>query len=646
MVHENRPNVLRNSKLEKLVFRRRLYIAICFVLVCFVFAYIRLYQLTVVQYSSLLNSAQQNQLRLLPINPSRGLIRDRNGEILARNEPYWSLSYTPELAEDKEFVFSWLLENDILDQEGLESLKEQASRSQTFIELPITVLSEEQTAIFAVDRHKLPGLDLNENLFRYYPYGSLTAHVVGYLGAISPNDASRLDLTNYIPNTRIGKSGLELNQENVLHGNLGRTAFVVNSRGRVIREAASQPPEEGIDPNSLYNVSATQGEALELTLDIQLQELAYSLFGDFRGAVVAMKPKTGEILVLASNPTFDPNLFSRGISQQDFDNLLNDQAKPLFNRAISGTYPPGSTIKPFLGLAALELGVIDVDTAHFCNGSFSLPGSTHEYRDWLDTGHGLTDVSRAIARSCDVFYYQLSTQLGIDNISSFLKPFGFGGSQDFGIGKPQIGILPSAEWKQAYFRNGKDQAWFPGETVITGIGQGYFLSTPLQIAIAASILANKGKYVPPRLINGMTDAYGEFHLAPFGEGYQLSFSEHNVQTIFDAMNMVTHSNTGTAYSVFRNDINQIIGKTGTAQVVSIAQGEDYDEESLKEVLRDHGLFFGFAPMTDPEIVVVVIVENSGGASRLAAPMVKSIIDGYFLDTNSAEINSLVVNNAQ
>jgi penicillin-binding protein 2 len=646
MVHDNSANVLINSRLEKLVFRRRLYIAIFFVLVCFLFAYIRLYQLTVVQYSNLFNSSQQNQLRLLPIDPSRGLIRDRNGMILARNDPYWSLTYTPELIEDEELVFSWLLENNILDQDDLEIFKDQASRSQIFIELPIAVLSEDQTASFAVDRHNLPGLDLSENLFRYYPYGPLTAHVVGYLGAISPDDASRLDLTNYIPNTRIGKSGLELNQENILHGNLGRTALVVNSRGRVIREAISRGYEEKIDLNSLYNVSAIQGGTLELTLDIKLQELAYSMFEDFRGAVIAMKPKTGEILVLASNPAFDPNLFSRGISQEDFNSLLYDQSKPLFNRAISGTYPPGSTIKPFLGLAALELGMINAETTHFCSGSFLLPGGTHEYRDWLDTGHGSTDISRAIAQSCDVFYYQLSTQLGIDNISSFLKPFGFGDSQDFGMGKPQIGILPSAEWKQTYFRNRSDQTWFDGETVITGIGQGYFLSTPLQIAIAVSILANKGTYVPPRLINGVTDADGDFHLAPSEKGYQLSFNQENIQTIFDAMNMVTHSNTGTAYSVFRDDINQVAGKTGTAQVISIAQGEDYDEDNLREALRDHGLFFGFAPMSDPEIVVVVIVENSGGASRLAAPIVKSIIDTYFLDASLVETNSLVVSNAQ
>ena len=646
MLQENRSDKFKNVKLEKLIFQRRLFIALGFVAIAFLFTLFKLHQLTITEYSTLLSSSQDNQLRISAVLAPRGLIRDRNGIILARNDPYWSLTYTPELAENQEYVFNWLLENNFLDQIKLGDLKALILRGLSFSTFPVAVLSEEQTAIFAVNRYKLAGLDVSENLYRHYPYGPITAHVIGYVGAIAPEDNTRLDLTNYLMDTRVGRNGLEYYQEKLLHGDFGRSAVIVNSRGRVIRDFNIQSDEELATGSIIDNIPPVDGESIELTLDIHLQELAYSLLEGLRGAVVAIKPKTGEILVLASSPTFDPNPFSLGISQSEFDLLLYDDSRPLYSRATSGTYPPGSTIKPFLALAALELNLIDQETTHFCSGSYSLPGNDHQYRDWLETGHGNVSLSRSIAQSCDVFYYNLATDLGIENISSFLRQFGFGSNLEFGIGVTQSGILPSVEWKRDYFSNPSDQTWFPGETVITGIGQGYFSATPLQIAVAGSILANRGTYVPPKLINGVMDVMGNYRTIASGEGYTLDINNEHFEAVFNAMDMVTHSNIGSAYSIFSDDEHNVIGKTGTAQVISIGQDEEYIEEDIDENLRDHGLFFGFAPMEDPEILVLAIIENSGSGSRFAAPIVKEVIDSYFEDLSSDEEEVLALNYAR
>ncbi len=634
MNHKNRYERLKNIWNEKQVFKSRLISSFLVVGFAFLLLSYRLLELTVYEYDELFVSSENNQIRIFPIDPSRGIIRDRNGIVLARNNPVWTLVITPELIQNHDEIFSWLEENINLSSDALADLNNQISQVSSFSEIPIKQLNEDETAVFAANRFKLPGLDLRERLQRHYPYGRETAHVIGYLGAISPSDQQRLNLGNYTNGTRVGRYGLEYFFEDQLHGALGRQATIVNSRGRVIETLNRNESLQDLSRDISRSLPSLEGEDLELTLDIELQRLAYEHLENWRGSVVAMNPKTGEILVLASNPTFDANDFATGLSQSQYERLLNDQNRPLFNRSLLGAYPPGSTIKPFLALAALELEHIRENSTYFCEGSYSLPNDDHIYRDWLESGHGSVSLNKSIAQSCDVYYYNLATEMGIESISTFLSQFGFGQNMDFGMGRTQAGILPSPSWKRSYFSASQDQVWFPGETVITGIGQGYFSVTPIQLAFAVATLANKGNIVQPKIILNNNSLTGEdAELLPSS----IPLRGENIDIVFDAMNSVTHVPGGSAYSIFSNDLNGIVGKTGTAQVFSIGQEDEYDEENTDENLRDHGLFFGIAPQEDPEIIVVAIIENSGGGARVAAPIVKSIIDAFHAKSSNEGI---------
>jgi penicillin-binding protein 2 len=473
-------------------------------------------------------------------------------------------------------------------------------------------LSDEEVGRFSVNRHRFPGVDIQAGLARHYPLGSLAVHALGYVGRIDENALKGLDTSNYNGTTHIGKTGIEKTYETVLHGEVGVQQVEITAQGRVLRVLQSTPPVPG---RNLY-----------LTLDSRLQDAAEKAFGDHTGTAIAIDPRNGDILALVSMPTYDPNPFVNGIEYADYKALRDDDKEPLFNRALRGQYPPGSTIKPFMGLAGLEQGITTARSSTYCPGFFMLPGNTRKYRDWKHTGHGTVNLSSAITQSCDVYFYDLAMSMGIDRIHDYLAHFGFGSLTGIDIQGELPGLLPSPEWKRA--RRG--QAWFPGETVITGIGQGFFMATPLQLAVAAATLANRGKRIRPSIIHAEQDA-GSTALLPHMLQIEETLSVQdpkNWDTVINAMIDVVHSARGTARHIGIDSPYKIAGKTGTAQVYGLKQDEKYDAKLIDEKLRDHALFIAFAPADKPKIAVAVVVEHGGGGGSVAAPIARAIIDSY------------------
>lgn len=600
---------LEDRKRETRLVATRALIAGLLVIMALSFVVVRLVNLQFDHHDHFSVLSRDNRVKIQPLPPSRGLIYDAKGVLLADNHPSFSLEVTIEKVDDLDATIdelSELITIEPADRARFERAKRQRMRFQA---VPIRLnLNEAELARFAVDAHRFEGVGIRAELVRTYPLGEHTAHVLGYVGRINEQELARIDQSAYSGSQFIGKGGVEKAHEALLHGQVGYQQVEVNARGRVIRTLESHPPVSGQD--------------LHLYLDIGLQQAAKAALGEERGAVVAIDPRNGGVLALVSNPSFDPNLFVEGIGQKDYQALLSSPGKPLFNRAVRGQYPPGSTIKPFVGLAGLGSGVTTAKRATSCPGYFSLPGNSHRFRCWRRGGHGAVNLQQAVVQSCDVYFYDLANRMGIDRLSGFLSDFGFGALTGIDIAGELGGLMPNREWKQRV----RNQAWYPGETLIVGIGQGSFLATPLQLAVATAAVANHGRVIRPQVARA-AQAPG----APVAE--QLPLVSHRIELgdpeqwdqIIEAMVKVVDG--GTARRI-RSAEYSIAGKTGTSQVFSLGQNQSYNAATLPKHLQDHALFVAFAPAEDPRIAIAVIVENGGGGGATAAPVARRIMDAY------------------
>ncbi|MDD2832514.1 MAG: penicillin-binding protein 2 [Methylotenera sp.] len=614
---------LKNYLHEQYYFRLRLTVAGLVVLSLFALLAFRFYYLQIDQYTHYQTLAENNRISLVPTVPNRGLILDKNGVVLAHNFFVYTLEITPAKVTNLENTItelSQLIQISSLDRKRFKKFREQ---SHSFESAPIrTHLNEIEAAKFAVNHYRFPGVEIKSRLFRHYPLGKLGAHMVGYIGRINDKDIEHLKqegvFSNYKGSDHIGKSGIEQFYEQQLHGITGFQQVEIDADGHAVRVLSSNAP--------------IPGDNIILSADSKLQEIAEKAFGDRRGAMVAINPKTGEVLAYVSQPTFDPNLFVGGIDSENWKLLNESLDKPLINRPLRGIYPPGSTFKPFVALAGLEAGKRAPPFAIQDPGFFSLPGSSHRYRDWKPSGHGYVDIQKAITISCDTFFYGLAVELGIEKLASFVRHFGFGRKSDIDIKGEIEGLLPTPEWKQRRFK----QPWYPGETVIVGIGQGYTLVTPLQLAQATAILANNGLAMKPRLVNRMENTLtGKQISMPASVQDQITLDPKNIDIVKRGMIDVTLPG-GTAASVGANADYSIAAKTGTAQVIGIKQNEKYNEHAINERHRDHALFIAYAPAEDPTIALSVIVENGGHGGSAAGPIARKVMDYYLLGKSPAQ----------
>jgi penicillin-binding protein 2 len=594
----------------------------------------RLVQLQVIDYGYFTERSQGNRIRIEAVPPIRGLMFDRQGRVLAENLPAYQLELIPEQVPDIDDTLQRLADLGLIDSTQIPRLKELSETSLRFQPVALNLrLDDEQIATFAIQRPRFPGVDFRPRLVRHYPQGEAIAHVVGYVGAMSTSDLEKVDASRYAGTTQAGKTGVENSYESRLHGDSGFRHIVTNARGRHV-QAESLERQESIPEDA----TPTPGHNLYLSIDLELQQLATELLTDRRGAVVAIDPWTGEVLTLVSAPTFNPNLFAVGMSSAQFGAFQSDLDRPLFNRAVRGTYPPGSTIKPMLAIAALETGATNLEHKSVCRGFFILPNTTHRYRDWKPQGHGEVDIHDAIEQSCDVYFYEISNEIGIDRMHDYLDRFGLGSPTGIDVSGERPGLVPNREWKRKSFRNRSDQRWFQGETVIASIGQGYMLATPLQLASATAALATRGVRYQPRIVAAWEDPLtGERTLT---SPLRLPDVELEQDTHWDdiigAMNSVMQGVRGTARAVGSGAPYNMAGKSGTAQVFSVAQDEEYDEDEIEERLKDHALFIAFAPIENPQIAVAVIVENGSSGSGVAAPIARAIMDHYLGYDDAAE----------
>ncbi|EIC19728.1 penicillin-binding protein 2 [Thiorhodovibrio frisius] len=595
------------------IFTGRIILAGVLVVVCLATVVARLVYLQVYNNDHFRTLSEDNRVRVEPLPPMRGLIYDRNGVLLADNVPSYSLQIIPGRVDnlaDTIAELSEIIPISDLDRQRFERLRRQHRR---FDGVPIRLdLNDVERARFAVQGHRFPGVQIHAELLRHYPFSFDTAHVLGYVGRINEEEMQRIDTSAYAGSSHIGKVGLEKAYEDSLHGSVGYQQVEVNARGRVLRTLEEQLP--------------TSGDDLVLFLDIDLQRDAMATMAGKRGAVVAIDPNTGGVLAMASTPGFDANLFVDGISVEDYAALRDSIDKPLYNRAVRGQYPPASTIKPFIGLGGLAAGSISFSDGKYCGGSFQLPGHGHRYRCWRRGGHGTLTVKDAVVQSCDVYFYRLAHDMGIERLDRFLADFGFGSKTGIDFADELGGLLPTPEWKERV----RGRPWYPGETLIVGIGQGAFLVTPLQLAAATAAMANHGTYFQPRMVRAVREP-GSGILQPTAPvSHRIAVdSEAKWEGMVDAMAQVVEGARGTARRI-RSPNFRIAGKTGTAQVFTIGQNERYNEAQVAERMRDHALFIAFAPVEAPQIAVAVIVENGRHGSSTAAPIARQIIDSYLL----------------
>ena len=579
---------------------------------------IRLIYLQVVGHQIYATKAKENSIKIEPTVPSRGIIYDRRGNILAENTQTYSLEINPEQSNNLENTLVRLQQLLNIPDENIEQFQKLRKRQKRFTWIPLlSNISEEELAKFAVVKPFFRGVDVHVRQLRYYPYSDLTAHVVGYVGRINEEDMKTLPVAEYRGSSYIGKLGIESSYETELHGTTGYSEIEANVQGRPLK--------------TIKEVDPIAGANLYLTLDIALQKTAYDALQDYNGAVVAIEVATGDVLVFASRPGFDPNPFVIGIGSEAYRLLSSSPDQPLYNRALRGLYPPGSTIKPFMALAGLEYDVVTARQQLYCPGSYQLPNSPHRYRDWKKSGHGAVNLPEAITQSCDVYFYRLAGMLGIDHIHSFLQQFGFGEKTGIDLNGEKAGLLPSREWKMAK----KNQQWFPGETVITGIGQGYHQVTPLQLAKATATLANKGQSITPRLVDKIVSGAVS---KPGGHpaNKTIPLKPDNIDTVIAAMINVVHSGRGTAQRISGGIDYKIAGKTGTAQVINIKQNASYNEHQIAFKQRDHALFISFAPAGNPKIAVAVIAENGGHGGSVAAPIAAKVIKQYLSENQTVQ----------
>jgi penicillin-binding protein 2 len=602
---------------EQQLFTGRLLVAIVFVLGLTGLVVARLVQLQVGKYEYYSAQSSGNRIRVQPIPPIRGLILDRNGKVLAENTPSYQLEMTPEQVPDMADTLVRLVASGILEEGDLPELKEMIASRRSFDTVVVAErLSDEELAAFAVRRPHFPGLEIRARLGRSYPYGTAAAHLLGYVGGISVDDKKVLDAAEYAGTTHVGKSSVERSYEARLHGTSGHEDVVVNVHGRKMQV--------------LDRIRSLPGRDVILTIDMDAQLAADQALQGKRGAAVAIDPRNGEVLVFVSTPAYDPNAISAGLSRRAYLALQEDIDRPMFNRALRGQYPPGSTIKPIVALAALHYGLTTPERRVGCRGFFTLPGSSHRYRDWKPEGHGSVNLYSAIEQSCDIYFYSMARELGIERMGGFLKDFGLGSLTGIDIGGEQSGLVPSIAWKKKAFRSPGAQVWFPGETVIAGIGQGYLLVTPLQLAHAAATIAARGQRFQPMLLKGSRNsATGTIEyeaprpLPPVPDQEAAQWD-----AIIEGMHGVMQGPRGTARAVGLNAPYQMAGKSGTAQVFTIGQSEKYKAKDVAERRRDHALFIAFAPLEAPRIAVAVVIENGESGSKAAAPIARAVMDAY------------------
>ena len=608
----------RNAQLEIEQFRKRLAVMAGFVLLLFTLLLLRFFYLQSVMHAHYDTLAEANRISIAPVAPNRGLIIDRNGVVLAHNYSAYTLEITPNRVADLDAVIEELAQIVEITPKDRRRFRKLLEESKRFDSLPIrTRLSDEEIARFAVNRYRFPGVDVKARLFRQYPQGDLFSHVVGHIGRINQRELEQLEekgiLANYRGTDYIGKTGLEQSYERHLHGTTGFEQIEVDSGGRAVRTLTRNPP--------------VSGNNLVLKLDAGLQEVVFRAFGERRGALVAIEPGTGGVLAFVSKPGFDPNLFVDGIDPQSWAELNNSPDKPMVNRALAGTYSPGSTFKPFMALAALTYGKRTPQQAISDPGYFMF--GSHQFRDDKVGGHGMVDMYKSIVVSCDTYYYVLANDLGIDAISRFMGQLGFGSRTGIDVPGEAEGVLPSQAWKKKRFRKAEQQKWYAGETISVGIGQGYNSYTPLQIAAATATLANDGVMFRPHVVDYVDDLRtGERTLVEPKPLRKLDVKAEHIAVIKQAM--VGVNKEGTGRRAFAGTPYVAAGKTGTAQVIGIKAGEKYIESRVAERFRDHALFIAYAPADKPRIAVAVIVENSGFGARAAAPIVREVFDYYLL----------------
>jgi penicillin-binding protein 2 len=580
--------------------------------------------LQVIQYDHYHTLSENNRITLLPAAPARGAIYDRNGAVLAQNFSARTLEITPDKTTGVEDTINRLSTIVQIDPADRKRFKRLLAEHKNFASIPIRYrLTEEEEARFAVNRFRFPGVEVRARLFRQYPFGNSFAHVVGYIGRINQKDVEQLAEegrgANYRGTDHIGKLGIEKSYESWLHGTTGIEKVEVDASGKAVRVLSQTPPMSGSN--------------IHLHLDTGLQQAAEAAFGEYRGALVALDPRNGSVLALVSKPGFDPNLFIDGIDPASWRELNDNPDRPMIDRALRGLYPPGSTIKPFMALGGLELGFRKPSDTIRDAGFYSLPGSRHRFRDWKAGGHGLVDLHKSIVVSCDTYYYQLSYQMGIQRMHDFLEQFGLGQKSGIDLHGEKAGVLPSPAWKQKRFK----QAWMPGETIIAGIGQGYNLTTPLQLAVATMAIANDGTIYKPQLIRAWSDPRdGRNRFAAPEVVRKLNLNPEHLRVVKDAMIAVNQPG-GTASGAGAGAPYLIAGKTGTSQVIGIKQNERYVESRVAERHRDHALFIAYAPADSPRIVVAVMVENGGHGGSTAAPIARKVMDFWLLGKKPAQM---------
>ncbi|AKD38178.1 penicillin-binding protein 2 [Pasteurella multocida subsp. multocida OH4807] len=615
LLSQPQQELIRDKKSERNLFARRALVSFIFVLILSAILATNLYHLQVVNYESYQTRSNGNRIKLLPLPPTRGLIYDRHGKLLAENLTFFGLYIVPEKVENLDRTFDELRTLVGLTDEDIEAFKKERRRSSRYTPILLkSDLTEEQIARFSVNQYRFTSLEVKPYFKRHYLYGEPLTHILGYVAKINDKDVERLKqegkYANYAGTHDIGKLGIERYYESQLHGTTGFEEVEVNNRGKVIRKLREQP--------------AIAGKSIHLTIDLELQRYITDLLGNQKGAVVVLDPKDNSILAMVSTPSYDNNLFVGGISSTDYKRLLNDPSRPLYSRVTQGAYPPASTVKPFISVAALEEDVITQNMTIFDPGYWVLPNTTKRFRDWKKTGHGQTDLNKAIVESSDTYFYQTAYNMGIDRLSDWMKRFGFGVPTGIDIQEETAGIMPSREWKQKRHK----RPWVKGDTISVGIGQGYWIATPLQVAKATSVLVNNGKVHTPHLMKSIEGSAVELYQDP------LLYDDitEPKQAYWDAakrgMYNVINSANGTGRKAFVGTNYRVAGKSGTAQVFSLKENQTYDASGLKKELHDHAWFTAYAPYDEPQIVIAIILENAGGGSSVAAPVVRQIMDYY------------------
>ncbi|MCF9045241.1 penicillin-binding protein 2 [Acinetobacter nectaris] len=594
---------LKNVQQERRIYRNRIFIAVGLVLLCFSVLIARYFYLQVVHYKDFSAASDSNRIRLQPIAPTRGYIYDRNGILLADNYPVFTATLSKADVDDIDDTVQRLKPVLDLSEDDIDKFNARIKTAKKTERVALKLnINEAEIARFSEEKYQFPGVQIETQMTRYYPYGELFAHIIGYVGRINDRELKSINKDAYAGTNLIGKSGVERYYENLLHGIPGNEAVEADAHGNILRHLGRKEP--------------AQGDDLYLSIDYGLQVVASEQLAGRRGAVVAINPKTGEILALVSSPSFNPNLFVTGISGKDYAALRDNLDQPLYNRAVQGTYPPGSTIKPVEGLGGINYGVVDWSTAIHDPGYFQLPGDPHKFRDWKKAGHGIVNMNKAIQESCDTYFYILSNQMGIEHMNEWMRQFGFGSKTGLDLPSESAGIYPNPEWKMKNYKS----KWLRGETISVSIGQGAFTATPVQLAMAIAILSNQGRHITPHVLSSVKGALAHPIHNDTDGNVKFNGTQDDWLKMRDAM--VDVINHGTGRSI-RTNAYQIAGKTGTAQVKSIAQGKKYNEALLTQREYDHGLFVGFAPAENPEIALAVIWENGrhgGAAAHIAKPI--------------------------